>query len=439
MADETPNLGNTNPDDNREPGAGGGHQPASFLLTNEPIDRPGARSGFETGDTERNAADDAIAAVADSDPAATPETIADKLAYAREHLGDDVFVLEEGSEIFNTGGLRVVLLTPAAVRLEGGSPDPVVNDQRFASFLHPSDRNWGLNIKQLERSYDRARNVALPLVCERHGEDLEWEAYGKPRQCPKCAEEALKAAAEAPSADMIKVGDVVKLRDDETAPPRVVSNLRDGIATCVWISDKPGLPEEGRLAERYNLDALRLASPEEREGMLMSAGMSSLAGGVSKPDVITAGSIVKVRDNPELPAMRILSVSSDQAVCVWYDASRQRQQETFNVANLRFARLEERWAVGYPAGVEDYFEDLDFPESTADKPETPAPPIAVGSVVKLREDEAWPAMTVISVEFGIANCQWFDERSQLQGKLFGIGVLRHARPEDGEALPTTPE
>jgi hypothetical protein len=142
------------------------------------------------------AADDSLAADDSGGEREQPQTIADKLAYARGQLGDDVFVLEEGSEIFNTSGLRVVLVTPSAVRLENGSPDPATNDQRFASFLHPSDRNWGLNIKQLERPYDRARNVALPLMCETHGEDLEWEAYGRARQCPKCAQEALAAAAE---------------------------------------------------------------------------------------------------------------------------------------------------------------------------------------------------------------------------------------------------
>lgn len=192
MNEETRAPGAINPDDNREPGAGGGHQPAAFLLTNEPIDRPGARSGFETGAVTT---DGPISVLEAGDEAETPETIADKLAYARTHLGDDVFVLEEGSEVFNTSGLRVVLLAPTPIRLENGSPDPAANDQRFASFLYPSGKNWGLNIKQLGRPFDRARNVALPLVCEVHGEDLEWEAYGRPRQCPKCAEEALREAA----------------------------------------------------------------------------------------------------------------------------------------------------------------------------------------------------------------------------------------------------
>lgn len=266
MAEETTTQrhpGGINPDDIRQPGAGGGHQPASYLLTNEPIDRPGARSGFETGgDTERNAADYAVAAEGDNQ-AEEPKTIADKLAFARERLGDDVFVLEEGSEIFNTSGLRVVVLTPTAVRIEGGSPDPVANDQRFASFLHPSDRNWGLNIKQLGRPFDRARNVALPLVCEKHGEDLEWEPYGKPRQCPKCGVEALEAAAAvapeptehlntpeafAPPAeiDPIKASDVVvcTLADSVHAGVEMkVLSVEFGIANCEW-TDGDGQPHE---------------------------------------------------------------------------------------------------------------------------------------------------------------------------------------------------
>lgn len=277
MAEETTqHPGNINPDDIRGPGAGGGEQPASYLLTNEPIDRPGARSGFETGaDTERNAADDSLAAEGESETAEEPKTIADKLAYARAHLGDDVFVLEEGSELYNTSGLRVTLGTPAVVRIEGGSPDPVRNDQRFASFLHPSDRNWGLNIKQLGRPFDRARNVALSLVCERHGEDLEWEPYGKPRQCPKCAEEALAEAATvqpvaptehpntpeafAPPAEIepIKVGDQVVLNMDEpNLTVMTVLSVEFGIANCAW-TDGDGQPHE----KIYGVSVLRRARP----------------------------------------------------------------------------------------------------------------------------------------------------------------------------------
>jgi hypothetical protein len=271
------NLGNTNPEDNRQPGAGGGEQPASYLLTNEPIDRPGARSGFEAGDTEFH-----VGVHPDTtgepqvDGGEAPQTIADKLVYARGQLGDDVFVLEEGSEIFNTSGLRVVLLTPAAVRLENGSPDPATNDQRFASFLFGSDRNWGLNIKQLERPYDRARNVALPLMCEAHGEDLEWEAYGRERQCPKCAQEALAAAAEVQPAqpapaegqteaspilpsEPLKAGDVVvcTIPDSLHAGIEMTATEVDerfGIAICTWTD------ETGGHTKAFGLNVLRRAT-----------------------------------------------------------------------------------------------------------------------------------------------------------------------------------
>jgi len=277
MSEERQQPGPINPDDIRQPGAGGGHQPATYLLTNESVDRPGSRSGFEAADTDRNPADEALA---DEDPHGEmePETIAERLAYAREHLGDDVFVLEKGSEIFNTGGLRVVTQTPGVVRLSDGTSDPVTNDQRFAAFLHSSDLNWQLNIKQLGRPFDRARCVALPLMCEAHGEDLEYEAYGRPKPCPKCAAEALRAAAEVAPA----------------AQPAT---------------------EHPNTAEAF-------ASPE--------------------------------------PAIVV-------------------------------------------------------------------PPVEVESVVKLRDDETWPAMTVLSIEFGVANCAWFDTLGAKQEKVFGVSVLRHAR------------
>lgn len=251
--------GDIDPADQRLPGPGGGEQPATHLLTNEPVGLGESRSGFDVGPAG-DSFDDGVALVGAEDDA---PRIARMLEEARAQLGDAVFVLEEGSEIFNTAGLRVLTKTPTVVVLSEPSGDPRTNDQQFAGFLHPSDQNWGLNIKQLGRSFNRATCVPLPLFCEEHGEDLEVEAYGAPRPCPKCAQEALKAAAAAaadapPSenpatpaepeppadpAEPIKAGDVVVRIDvSEQIPPleMTVLSVEFGIANCQWF-DEGGL------------------------------------------------------------------------------------------------------------------------------------------------------------------------------------------------------
>lgn len=357
------NPGNTNPDDNRAPGAGGGEQPATFLLTNEPIDRPGARSGFEA-----DAADptDVAVTLAESGAGDEPATIGQKLAFAREHLGDDVFVLEEGSEIFNTSGLRVVLKTPAVVKLENGSPDPAANDQRFASFLHPSDRNWGLNIRQLGRPFDRARNLPLPLVCEKHGEDLEWEPYGRAKQCPKCAQEALALAAE--------IGAQPGPQSEPSGP----------------ISDFPAAAAE----------------PE------------------TPAEPIKFGSIVKLRGDESWPVMQVLSVEFGIANCSWLDEGGQKQERTFGVSVLRHATGEEMESGFLPAFPRQSANGLGLGE--------PSEPIKVGDTVILNmADPKYyrrPTMTVLSIEFGIANCGWDTPEDGRQEQAFPVSDIRRATP-----------
>lgn len=275
--------GPINPDDVRTPGPGGGEQPATMLDTGRPVmEFSGVPTGrdnrFDDPPVRTDAPNLGRAEEGDSD--FESKSIADKLAYARERLGDDVYVLDAGSEVFNQSGARVSLRTPAAIQLSNGGGDPRANDTKFAGFLHDSDRNWGLNIGQMERPFNRATATPIVLTCVEHGEDLEYAPYGAPRQCPKCAADALAAAAvvqlEAATTEItreeeelrrrsvrpvepIKVGDVVispvELDDANGGIGRgqemTVISIEFGTALCQWF-------DHDQLQERtYDVSVLR--------------------------------------------------------------------------------------------------------------------------------------------------------------------------------------
>src|SRR4051812_33626630 len=138
MSDESVDIsqrGPLDPNDIRQAGPGGGHQPATFVDTNRPVDETAGRhtggpGSFHASSESEDEMRDTPPADFDSE---TP--IEEKLAYARKQLGDDVYILVEGSEALNATGLRLILCTPAVVKLSEGSNDPRANDQRFASFL----------------------------------------------------------------------------------------------------------------------------------------------------------------------------------------------------------------------------------------------------------------------------------------------------------------
>lgn len=252
-------LGVTNPDDIRTPGPGGGEQPATMLDTGRPVmEFAGTPTGRDNRFDEATNSDvNIVEALADEEEEES-KSIADKLAYARERLGDDVYVLDAGSEVFNQSGARVSLRTPAVIQLSNGGGDPRANDTKFAGFLYDSDRNWGLNIGQMERPFNRATATPIVLTCEPHGEDLEYAPYGEPRQCPKCAREALAEAAAQPPAtthpvaigretereeelrrqsvlpvEPIKVGDVAVCTVSHEGVEWKVLSVEHGIANCV--------------------------------------------------------------------------------------------------------------------------------------------------------------------------------------------------------------
>lgn len=250
-----------NPDDIRRPGPGGGEQPATFMDSKLDINKTPPHLANRFDDPREDAMTNP------ADPAgrerSAEDELRDRIVEARDKYGPDVYLLNEGSELQNKSGSKVRLRTAAVVVVDGAGGDTYANDTKFAGFLHDSDVNWQTNIKQLDRNYNRATATPLPLMCERHGEDLEHEPYGRRKPCPKCIAEQLAEAEAAASPVLqrlgqqpqqplvdpnptavtmtseqpIMPGDVVERSDGETGPPMTVLSVEWGIANCRWFDD----------------------------------------------------------------------------------------------------------------------------------------------------------------------------------------------------------
>lgn len=301
MSEETREpQGPINPDDIRQPGPGGGEQPATMLDTGRPVPQfSGTPEGRDNRFDDIPDAPTAAPDLAESEEKERVDVLyvpLEKISVAemREnsqsyYKDDSLYVLDEGTELFNQSGARILLRSPAVVRLVNATGDPHANDTKFAGFLHDSEKNWALNIGQLERPFNRATATPLPLMCAKHGEDLEHAPYGEPRQCPKCAVEALeKARFEAQIDDInkqlaeenaarnattdrpdggvkpIKVGDFVKRTDDLTDDKvYLVLSIEFGIVNCRF---PPEAKEGDQTTERlFSLGVLRPLSQMEIE------------------------------------------------------------------------------------------------------------------------------------------------------------------------------